>query len=440
MNIEISDVGKKLCSESGILQLMDDLGKPLPKNIPSYQLGGGNPARVPEIEAMYRKRMQYIMNHGEDFETLISRYDAPQGQNAFIEDVAEFLSKKYGWKISSENIAIANGSQSAFFYLFNLFSGTFSKDKTSVHKSIVMPLVPEYIGYADQALEPNAFVGIPAGFTMFPNHTFKYHIDFEKLEEYLETHTNVGAMCVSRPTNPTGNVLTNDEVRHLASLAKKYDLPLLIDNAYGLPWPDIIFADDAEPYWDENVILSMSLSKIGLPACRTGIIIAQKEIITAMSNLNAIAALASGSIGQSLAGEMIKDGTLIEAAKKYVRPYYEKRSIFAQECVHKYFLGGDYAIHKSEGALFLWILMNDLTITSKEFYSELKKHGVIIVPGEYFFFGNATDNSLPPVESHPHFTKCIRMNYARPEKEVENGIRIMAEIYHKYRKNNATEV
>ena len=35
MNIEISDVGKKLCSESGILQLMDDLGKPLPKNIPS---------------------------------------------------------------------------------------------------------------------------------------------------------------------------------------------------------------------------------------------------------------------------------------------------------------------------------------------------------------------------------------------------------------------
>ena len=56
-NIEFSDFGKKLCGESGILQLMDDLGKPLPKDIPSYQLGGGNPALIPEIEKMYRTRM-----------------------------------------------------------------------------------------------------------------------------------------------------------------------------------------------------------------------------------------------------------------------------------------------------------------------------------------------------------------------------------------------
>ena len=86
------------------------------------------------------------------------------------------------------------------------------------------------------------------------------------------------------------------EIKKLSSLAEKYQIPLMVDNAYGLPFPNIVFTDDAKPYWDKNIILSMSLSKIGLPALRTGIIIADEKIITAMSNINAIAALASGSL------------------------------------------------------------------------------------------------------------------------------------------------
>ncbi|MBP5587704.1 MAG: valine--pyruvate transaminase [Treponema sp.] len=430
--IEFSDFGKKLCGESGILQLMDDLGKPLPKNIPSFQLGGGNPASISEIEKMYRSRMEFILNHSNDFENLIGRYDAPQGRVSFIENVAEYLSGKFGWKIGPENIAITNGSQSAFFYLFNLFSGTFSA--SGKKKTIVLPLVPEYIGYADQGLEKDTFVGIPASFTMFDNHTFKYNIDFEKLEDYLENHDNVGALCVSRPTNPTGNVLTNNEIHHLAKLAAQYDIPLMVDNAYGLPWPDIIFDDGAIPYWDENVILSMSLSKIGLPSLRTGIVIADKRIITALSNLNAIVALASGSLGQAIAGSLIKDGSLIEAARKYVKPFYLEKSLKTQEAIHKYFKDTDYSIHKSEGAIFLWLLLKDLSITSKEFYHKLKEKGVIVVPGEYFFFGNPADKSFEPVENHPHYSKCIRMNYSRPDKEVDEGIRLMAEVYRKFRK------
>ena len=259
---------------------------------------------------------------------------------------------------------------------------------TNKKKTIVLPLVPEYIGYADQGLEADTFVGIPATFTMSNDHTFKYNVDFEKLENYLEKHDNVGALCVSRPTNPTGNVLTNEEISRLSILAKKYDIPLMVDNAYGLPWPDIIFDDNAIPYWDENVILSMSLSKIGLPSLRTGIIIAEKRVITALSNLNAIVALASGSLGQAIAGDLIKDGSLVDAAKKYVKPFYYEKSIKTQNVIHKYFNGGDYSIHKSEGAIFLWLLLNDLSIPTKEFYYKLKEKGVIIVPGEYFFFGN----------------------------------------------------
>ena len=81
----------------------------------------------------------------------------------------------------------------------------------------------------------------------------------------------VGLICVSRPTNPTGNVITDDELMQLDALAQQHDVPLLIDNAYGVPFPGIIFSE-VRPLWNPNIILCMSLSKLGLPGARCGII------------------------------------------------------------------------------------------------------------------------------------------------------------------------
>lgn len=431
--MNFSDFGEKLCGPSGINDLMDDLGKPLPKNISLSLMGGGNPARIPEVESLYRKQMELILTNNDDFENLIGRYDSPQGKTKFIEQIANCLSKKYGWNVSPENVAITNGSQSAFFYLFNMFSGTYTVNGKKTKKKIVFPLVPEYVGYADQGIEKDSFVGINANFEKYSDRTFKYKIDFIKLEEYLSMHDDTSALCVTRPTNPTGNVLTDSEIEHLSALSKKYKIPLFIDNAYGLPWPDIIFTENAKPFWDENVVLSMSLSKIGLPALRTGIIIAQKEIISAIAKLNAIAALASGSFGQALAGDLILSGKLIDVAHNFVRPFYENKSKQIQNWIHKYFKGGDYYIHKSEGSIFVWLLMEDLAVPTKEFYKMLKEKGVFVMPGEYFFFGNPSDSSLPHVENHPHYSKCLRLNYAGNEEEVERGVKIISELYFKNR-------
>lgn len=426
MIYELSNFGQKLCGPSGINQLMDDLGKPFPKDIPICQMGGGNPARIPAVEKLYRQQMEKILADGDKFENLIGRYDAPQGRTEFIEAVASYLSKQYGWKITSENVAVTNGSQSSCFYLFNMFSGTFSGGQKKV---VVCPLVPEYVGYADQGIEPDTFVGIPASWTIFDDNTFKYHIDFELLEKYLESHDNVGALAVTRPTNPTGNVLTDGEINKLSDLAGSYNIPLLVDNAYGLPWPNIIFTDDAKPFWNENVVLSMSLSKIGLPSVRTGIIIAQKEIADAVSKMNAIAALSSGSFGQALAADLIKSGRLVESACRQVRPFYEAKSLFAWQQITKYFDGTEYYVHRREGSIFLWLWLPRLSCTTKEFYAILKAKGVFIMPGEYFFFGNAEDGSLPDVTKHEHYSKCLRINYSAPEAEIERGIKIISEMY-----------
>ena len=430
MTYSFSDFGEKLTGHSGILQLMDDLGRPLPEGVTPYRLGGGNPAQVPEVIALYRSAMEEIMAEDKGFDNLVSLYDAPQGRIQFIETFAKFLSSKYGWKVGPENIAITNGSQSAFFYLFNLFSGTFTSkvDGTKKKKKILFPLVPEYIGYADQCIEPDVLISVPAKCEYFEDRTFKYHIDFGLLETLLSSRDDIGAMCVSRPTNPSGNVFTNKEIESLSCLAKKYNIPLFVDNAYGLPFPNIVFTEDATPYWDESIVFSMSLSKIGLPSLRTGIIVAEPKIAQALTNLNAIVALATGSVGQALAEKAIASGEILKVAETAVKPFYEKRSRQAIEWIHEFFAGSDYWIHRSEGAIFLWLYLRDLKISTKELYEKLKEQGVITVPGEHFFFG--VDD--PRENCHGHYDKCLRLNYSGPQDEVREGLKLLAKIYKEY--------
>ena len=401
---------------------MDDIAKPLPGNVVAHPLGGGNPARVPEVERAYRAELEDILRDGDRFEDVLAHYDSPQGRVEFLETAAAFFRKEYGWPISMENIALTNGSQSAMFYLFNLFSGTCNGSK----RTLLFPLMPEYIGYADQGIEEGTFVSVPSLVEYFDDRTFKYRMDLECVADYLASHPEVGAMCVSRPTNPSGNVLTDSEIHGLSELAHEYSIPLIIDNAYGLPFPDIVFTEDAEPVWNEDIILSMSLSKIGLPSIRTGIVIAKKEIISAVGNMNAIAALATGSMGPVLAGNLLSSGRLTELASSVVRPFYEEKAMNAAAWIRKYFDGTDFYIHRPEGSIFLWLYLPSLSIPTLEFYSVLMREGVVTVPGEYFFFGS------DDVKHHPHYDKCLRINYSGDAYLTEDGIRIIADKYREY--------
>ena len=197
---------------------------------------------------------------------------------------------------------------------------------------------------------------------------------------------------------------------------------------YGLPFPDIVFTDDAQPVWNENIILSMSLSKIGLPSIRTGIVIARADIARAVGNINAIAALATGSFGPALAHEMLESGELTDLARNVVRPFYKEKAARAEALIRKYFEGTDYYLHRIEGSIFCWIYLPSLRIPTLEFYSLLMEEGVVTVPGEYFFFGGAVPYP------HEHYDKCLRLNYSGDGALVEEGIEIIARKYRQWSK------
>lgn len=410
MNFSI--FGNKVNCKSGIKSLMDDLGNAMAVNRNMLMLGGGNPAHIPEVQSILRNSMMDIMNSGTQFEECVGNYDAPQGNFKFIAELASLLNSKFGWDIKTSNIALTNGSQSAFFLLFNMFSGRFSDGS---FKKILLPLTPEYIGYSDVGITTDEiFTSIRPGITHIDDNIFKYNIDFDK----LNIDESVGAICVSRPTNPTGNVLCDNEIEKLILLAKEHYIPLIIDSAYGSPFPDIIYTD-AKPYWDDQIILCMSLSKLGLPGVRTGIIIANEKVINAVSQMNAVMNLAPGSVGPVIAESLVISGEIISMSKNIIKPHYKEKAEFAVNLFIDKLKGLDCHIHKPEGAFFLWLWMRGIKITSDTLYERLKERGVLIVPGHYFFPG-LTDEWI-------HKNECIRVTYSQSEDTIRRGIEIIAE-------------
>ncbi|HXR50203.1 MAG TPA: valine--pyruvate transaminase, partial [Verrucomicrobiae bacterium] len=146
--MQFSDFGKKMSGEAGILSLMDDMGKALAGNRPLAMFGGGNPAHIPAVTAAFKQSLHDILADENRLLAMLGNYDTPQGNEAFIATVRDFFNRRYSWNITAENIAITPGSQAGFFMLFNLLAGRSPEGG----KKILFPLVPEYIGYVDQAL------------------------------------------------------------------------------------------------------------------------------------------------------------------------------------------------------------------------------------------------------------------------------------------------
>ena len=409
--MQFSKLGRKFKAHSGILQLMADLGEALNSDEPVIMLGGGNPAKIPGVQQVLRQRMYDILLDEARFDSIIGDYAPPQGNLAFRKAVAELLRLEYGWPLGPENIALTNGSQTGFFYLFNIFGGEMADGG---FKRILLPLTPEYIGYADAGIAEELFVSTRPNIEYLDDVLYKYHVDFE----HLRVGEDIGAICVSRPTNPTGNVLTDEEMAHLAQLAHQHDIPLIIDGAYGTPFPNIIFTE-AEPLWDDHIVLLLSLSKLGMPGARTGVIVANETIAAAIGSMNAVASLAPGNIGAGIALDMARTGELISVGREMVRPFYQAGAQKALAWFAEAMGDTPYRIHKPEGAFFLWLWLPDLPITSAELYLRLKRRGVIIVPGHYFFPGLQ--------EEWRHQYECIRVSYAQKDEVVKAGIAIIAE-------------
>ncbi len=405
MRFRLSRFGERFTRPTGAYELMDDMGRALEAGSSVLMLGGGNPGKVPAVLERLRGRLAEVERSPADFERMLADYAHPSGEIGFRRALARMLANEYGWAITSDNIALTAGSQAAFFLLFNLFGGE--------GRRILLPATPEYVGYADVGLTDGLFVAARPTVEELPGRLFKYHPDFAR----LRVGNDIGAVCVSRPTNPTGNVLTDAEMVKLEALAAERGVPLIVDSAYGPPFPDIVFTE-ARPIWNDNVILCMSLSKLGLPAVRTGIVVAEADVIEALTRMTAVMNLAVGSVGPVLLEPLVESGEVVELSRRHVKPFYEAKAKRTLALLERELDGVPFRVHRPEGAFFLWLWFPGLPLTSAELYARLKAAGVFVLSGHYFFPGLD--------EPWRHRDECLRLSYAQDEAIVEQGLAILA--------------
>ncbi len=411
--MDVSAYGRRLLGDSGTRSLMDDLGAIAAAGGAIMNLGGGSPSLIPAAEATFRRHMQSLLRREGAFERAIGLYGGPEGDRDFAAALAGLLRREVGWKVTARNIALTNGSQSAFLPLFNLLAGPMGDGRPA--RRILLPLSPEYIGYADLGFAPGLFTARRSIIHELDDKLFKYGVDFDGLDEVED----IGAICVSRPTNPTGNVITDEEVARLGAVARSRGVPLILDTAYGAPFPGIVFGEST-PVWDEHTVVCMSLSKLGLPGFRTGIVIANEEIVEALAAATAIYCLSPGRFGPALATELIASGALLPLARDVIRPHYADRAARAVDRLRAGLHDCPIRIHRPEGAFFLWLWMPGLPITNAALYERLKQRDVIVVSGHYFFPGREDDD-------WPHKRECIRISYADDWERTGRGLDIVAE-------------
>lgn len=415
MNPALTKFGAQMSNLTGVRAIMKDIIETLRagQGQEFINLSAGNPVILPEVEQLWRDCTADLLASSE-YGEVVCRYGSSQGYQPFIDAVLEDFNDRYGLRLSDRNILITPGSQSIYFYAANAFGGYTASGQL---KHIVLPLSPDYTGYGGVSLVPEAVVAYKPTLDIDAKaHRFKYRPDFSQ----LVIDETTGCVIFSRPCNPTGNVLTDDEVDKIAAMAAPYNVPVLIDSAYGPPFPALNFTE-MKPIFGGNIIHCMSLSKAGLPGERIGIAIGDERMIQVLECFQTNMCIHSPRYGQAIATRAIASGALANIAENVIRPHYQKKFKILETTLDK-FMPKDlpWFLHRGEGAIFAWLWLKDLPITDWEFYQQLKQVGVIVVPGSSFFPGLRED--------WRHKQECLRISLTATDVEIEVGMQRLAKI------------
>ncbi len=415
MNPALSQFGSQMSQLTGVRAIMKDIIETLSNSAGKefINLSAGNPVILPEVEQLWRDCTQELLD-SDEYGEVVCRYGSSQGYAPLIDAVINDFNARYDLNLSDRNILITGGSQALYLYAANAFGGYTASGEL---KQVVLPLSPDYTGYGGVSLTPEALLAYKPNLEIDEDkHRFKYRPDFSQLQINEQT----GCVIFSRPCNPTGNVISDEEVAKIAALAAKLDVPVFIDSAYAPPFPALNFTE-MTPQFGENIIHCMSLSKAGLPGERIGIAIGDPQLIQILESFQTNACIHSSRYGQAIAARAIASGKLANIATDVIRPHYQRKiEVLANTLDAAMPQDIPWYLHQGEGAIFAWLWLKDLPMTDWEFYQQLKAVGVIAVPGSSFFPGLKAD--------WQHKQQCLRISLTATETEIAEAMQRLAKV------------
>ena len=207
----------------------------------------------------------------------------------------------------------------------------------------------------------------------------KFKLTKDDLERHITEKTKL--LILPYPNNPTGAVLTKEELAEIAKVVKKHDLFVMSDEIYA----ELSYLDERyttfskiEGMRERTVVVSGFSKSYAMTGWRLGYALGPKEIISQMTKLHQFAIMSAPTTSQYAAIEALKNG---DQDIENMRTKYDMRRRFLVSELNKMGL----RCFNPEGAFYVFPCIKSTGLSSEEFCKQLilKKH-VAIIPGTAF--------------------------------------------------------
>ena len=245
----------------------------------------------------------------------------------------------------------------------------------------------------------DALAALAGGRVVYVDTYPDFRIDLNKVADAVTPKTK--AILFNSPTNPTGVVAGEDEIRGLAELAVEHDIVLISDEIYREFCYDGPFTSPVE-FNPQTLVIDGFSKSHGMPGWRLGFAHGPKTIIQEMIKLQQYSFVCAPQPAQ-WAGAVAMDVDVTQ----HTHAYRRKRDMLVQGLAEHYELvhpgGAFYAFPKvpwGDGTSFV-----EKAIT---------EHQLLIIPGNIFSHQNT------------HF----RISYAAPDEVIQRGVEVLRKLAH----------
>jgi len=328
-----------------------------------------------------------------------TKYTSVAGLPVLLEAISGKLERENGLKYSTKQIVASNGAKQS---LFNLTQALIEKGDEVIIPAPYWVTYPELVKYAG---------GKPIILDTDESSGFK--ITPEQLKKAIKKKTKM--LILTSPSNPTGSVYSEEELRQIAQILNGTDILVASDEMYEKLIYDIPFTSVASISDDmfERTITINGLSKsVAMTGWRMGYLATPKsELISSMIKLQSQSTSNINTITQ-YASIPALNGSADEEIESMRREFQKRRDL----AIREFAKCDKLSVIKPEGAFYLFVNIQKISNNSLKFCEDLlKEKGVAVIPG--IGFG-----------SEGHF----RFSFATNEGNIKEGIKRIIEFCEKY--------
>ena len=291
--------------------------------------------------------------------------------------VLNWYKKRYGWEEQKENLFFCGGIVSAYAVLLNLL--TKEGEGVVIQRPIYYPFTMKANSNGRQIVDSPLIYA-----------DGNYTIDFDDLDKKMaEPNNKVLVFC--SPHNPAGRVWTEEEIRKVVDICKKYDKWIICDEIHcdllrcGMTFHPILKV--APDYADRIAVCTAPSKTFNLAGMKTSnIVIHNKELQAAWKELigGKLSMNGAGTLGLTAMIAAYNEGEeWLEQLKEYLDGNFAYIDAFLKEHLPKAHMV------PSEGTYLAWIDFNGYVDGDAEKLEEIMQKKARVALDEGYIFGDA---------------------------------------------------